>query len=861
MTIADLFELQAGRAPAATAVVFDGSQFSYGRLNSWADGLANELRSRGVGDGIPVVLCVRRSIEMLVGMLGILKAGGAYVPIEPDIPPQRLGYLVSDSKADVILTTKELAGEANFGPAASILPIHSAEKYNAYVAPSLRNARGTDPLTCILYTSGSTGKPKGVMLHNGSILNRIRWMWDAYPFGNDECCAWRTSIGFVDHIWEIFGPLLYGIPSVLFRKEDVIDVGSFIKMIQLHRITRLLLVPSLLKTMLGKISMDRMDLAHLKYWTCSGERLSADLTEEFCSLFPAPAHTLLNIYGSTEVTADATCQEVSPGVTSIGRPIDNVTIYIVEGSGGLCPMGECGEIYVGGACVAKGYWNNPGLTAERFIDDPFGGDGRVYRTGDLGRRLSDGTIEFVGRIDQQVKIRGFRVEPGEIEQVAAASGRVRECVVVAREIAGSSQLVGYAVARGPWDREGLQDYLRSRLPEHMLPARWVEIAALPLTPNGKVDRHALPEPRAADDDEHYVAPRTQHQQHLAGIWQALLGVERIGIHDNFFEHGGHSLLVSHVVSAIHKRLGVEVQPGDLFEYPTIAELATRTAPSAADFHEKEDCHLLHLNRRKDGIPLFVIPGSGGMSIAYKMIGNVLRDTCPVVGLDMVGTKKGELPLRSIPDIAAHNIQWIRQVQPEGPYRLMGHSFGGNVVYEMARQLERHKEELDFIAILDNQPEDLTGLPANLEKADFVLQLVKDYFENFNIPGPEYPREWEMELRARMSMMDMDEMVPFVTRYMTGKMPQKARAIEYFSRLIHVRMFNDSMSYVHSGRISCEILAFKAAARDYIQDETLTWASYSGKIQTFFVPGTHKDMVTGDNVIVLARHLKQRLRHY
>src|ERR1043165_148374 len=543
----DLFAEQAGRTPDAVAVVFEEQQLSYRELDRRSNQLAHHLRRLGVGPETIVGLCVERSIEMVVGLLGILKAGGAYLPLDPDYPSERLGYMVADAGVRLVVTA---------GAAASALPAGSGvvllrlDGDAAAIAGHARGplASGVTPqnLAYVIYTSGSTGKPKGVIgLHQG-MVNRIAAQDRIAAFEAGDVCCLKTSIGFVDAIFEALGPLSRGLRLVIANAAVGKDAAALASLMADAGVTRMVMVPSLASALVSAATA-RAQLSGLQACTLSGEALSEDLLRQLVDALPGCS--FVNLYGSSEVSADASCYLAAAwggGVIPIGRPISNMRLYVLDGDHRPVPIGVSGELYIGGVGLARGYLNRPELTAERFVPSPFGDGERLYRTGDLARYLADGNLEFLGRIDHQVKIRGYRIELGEIEAALCGHDAVAQAVVVAREDApGDKRLVAYVVGReGPAvDVGGLRARLKQLLPHYRVPSAFVLLDALPLTPNGKLGRRGLPAPEGgAVVRGEYVAPRTPVEEIIASAWSEVLKLERVGINDNFFELGGHSLL-------------------------------------------------------------------------------------------------------------------------------------------------------------------------------------------------------------------------------------------------------------------------------------------------------------------------------
>ncbi|WP_306423302.1 non-ribosomal peptide synthetase [Nostoc favosum] len=580
--IHELFESQVEKTPDAVAVVFENQQLSYRELNRRANQLAHYLQKLGVKPEVLVGICVERSLEMVIGLLAILKACGAYVPLDPGYPQERLAYVLENSQPGVLLTQQYLLEN---------IPNHQAQvicidsDWEKIATESTENPISNitfDNLAYVIYTSGSTGKPKGVLgLHKGAI-NRFQWMWQNYPFVEEEICCQKTSLNFVDSVWEIFGSLLQGITIVIVPDKVVKDPQHFVRSLAHSNVTRLVLVPSLLCILLNTYDVLELQLPKLKLWISSGEALSNDLLVQFRQ--GLPNSTLLNLYGSSEVSADVTCYSITPQTvlsasTLIGRPIANTQIYILDANKQPVPIGVIGEIYIGGEQLARGYLNRPQLSAEKFIPNPFSEElaARLYKTGDLARYLPNGNIEYIGRIDNQVKVRGFRIELGEIEALLSQHPGVREAVVAVQSSQIDSQrIVAYVVPtrkQAPTISE-LRGFLEAKLPNYMVPAAFVTLEALPLTPNGKVDRKALPAPKLTQVlSSNITPPSTPIENLLAGIWAEILGIDKIGIHNNFFELGGHSLIATRVISQIRQVFQTELPLRYLFEKPTIAGLA------------------------------------------------------------------------------------------------------------------------------------------------------------------------------------------------------------------------------------------------------------------------------------------------
>jgi amino acid adenylation domain-containing protein len=582
--IHNVFDAQCARTPDRVAVKEEGKQLSFRQLQESSNRLAHYIRKFGAGPGTRVALCVDRSCDMLVGLLGILKTGSAYVPLDSSYPADRIRFTLEDADPVVLLTQRKLLARFPTHRAATVMIDADWNKISRESGESPATAIQSGERLYVLYTSGSSGRPKGVEGTHGGALNRFEWMWGRYLFEAGEVCCQKTNLGFVDSVWEIFGPLLAGVPSVIVPQEALLDPEELIGYLARHGVTRMVLVPSLLRALLDHAPNLGERLPKLKLWSLSGEALPWELAGRFQKAFPQA--TLLNIYGSSEVAADVTWHEVTEraeektGTVPIGRPISNTQVYVLDRYRNPVPVGVRGEIYVGGAGLALGYWRQPELTAERFVENPIAPEksARLYKTGDLGRWQKNGEIEYLGRIDSEVKVRGMRIDLREIETVLAGQEGIEEAVVELKGEGGEeARLVAYLVGRanenGLNARE-LRKYLRTKLPEHMVPASYVLVEKMPLLPSGKVNRRALEETAGVGlSEQGLVKARTEVERKLAEIWMELLKTKEVGVDQNFFELGGHSLLVLQVMARIRRMFEVELAVRTMFEEPTIAGLA------------------------------------------------------------------------------------------------------------------------------------------------------------------------------------------------------------------------------------------------------------------------------------------------
>jgi amino acid adenylation domain-containing protein len=719
----ELFEEQAAHTPAAPALYAGGLALSFGSLNRRANQIAHYLQTLGAGKGTRVALCLERSFDQVAALLAVLKTGAAYVPLDPAYPPERLRFMLADSQAAVVVTWSQLLPVLGDDPTpARVLALDTeAEHLLAQSDADLGQRVPADAPAYLIYTSGSTGQPKGVVAPHRGAVNRCRWMWEAYPLATGEVACHKTSLSFVDSVAEIFVPLLQGVPLVLIPDEVVKDPPRLVEVLEEHPVTRLVLVPSLLRALLDAQHAGalRQRLPKLALWVVSGEALDPALVEAFQAAFPGA--TLLNLYGSSEVAGDVTCFDCrSPrpaGTVPIGRPIANTEIYVLDGHQQPVPLGVPGEIFVGGAGLPLGYHNRPELNAERFVPNPFRptSGARLFRTGDRGRYLADGNLLYLGRRDRQVKLRGVRIELDEIQAALGTHSAVAVCAVSLREretIAGPQpELVAYYVARpgaAPAVQE-LRRYLAERLPAAMLPADFIELPALPLLPNGKVDDTALPalSVERSGSAPALVLPRTLLESSLARLWAETLGQPAVGVTDNFFELGGHSLLAASMFERMRSTLGIDLPLTFLFQSPTIADLATAIMRGAQAPERLSS--LVPLKPSGNRPPFFCVhPLAGGVG-GYAALAHHMHANQPFYGLRAKGLDDEAKQALSLEALAADYVAEIRTLQPSGPYRLGGYSSGGLLAYEMSCQLTEAGEAVSLVALLDSYAPSALGL--------------------------------------------------------------------------------------------------------------------------------------------------------
>ncbi len=703
LLIHELFEAQVEADPGRCALVFRGRQLTYAELNARANKLAHFIRLNGAVQGSLVGVYMERSIEMVMTLLAILKAGCAYVPFDPELPASRLNMMLDDSHPACVITQPQLSGDLA-GHTGTMLVLDSAHAaIDQQPDSNPRIPLEPDDAIYAIYTSGSTGAPKAAINTHAGVANRILWMQDEYRLRPSDRILQKTPYSFDVSVWEFFWAITCGATLVIAEPGGHRDPAYIAGLIAEEGITTIHFVPSMLREFLEAGNLD--DCVSLKRVFASGEALPPDLRQKFYQRLGAlqiPVE-LHNLYGPTEAAVDVTywdCAAPTPGASvPIGRPIANVKMYILDARLEPVPIGVSGELYIGGIAVARGYLNRPELSAERFIPDPFDNQAgaRLYKTGDRARFLADGNIEYLGRNDNQVKLRGFRIELGEIESTILLHDRVRMAAVVLRSDHNrEGQLIGYVVPAAALEAQELKAFLKQRLPEYMVPARLVFLESLPLLTNGKLNRGALPELAEVENLEtrEFAGPRDAVEKQLVAIWEKLLNQRPIGIRDNFFDLGGHSLLLMRMIAQIQKQFSQKLQLATVFNAPTIEALA---AVLSARKTAAAVCRVIPI--KPEGTrPPFICLGAGPL---FLPLARLLGPEQPFYGLDLTALNEIMLPKPCrLEDLAVYVVEAILEFQPQGPYYLGGWCLFGLLAYEAAHRLTALGHEVQLLTLFD-----------------------------------------------------------------------------------------------------------------------------------------------------------------
>jgi amino acid adenylation domain-containing protein len=854
-----LIDAQIKRTPDATAVVFRGEQLTYRQLGDRADQLASYLQELGVGRNILVAICVERSLEMMVGLLGILRAGGAYLPLDPTFPPDRLAFMLKDAQPLVLLTQEKLRAllPSQKGHVVSLDAI-PAEPPRHPIKPS---GRRSSDLAYVLYTSGSTGTPKGVQIQHSALVNFLTSMQREPGITADDTLLAITTLSFDIAGLEFYLPLSVGARLVIASSEAVMDGRQLSALMKGCAATVMQATPVTWRMLLDSGWPGRPALKIL----CGGESWGTDLADE---LLPR-CQSLWNMYGPTETTIWSSVSRVEKGQpVLIGKPIANTEFYVLDSTCQPLPVGIPGELFIGGRGLASGYLGRPELTSERFVTNPYSPQvgARLYKTGDLVRRLPDGAIEFLRRADHQVKLRGFRIELGEIETSLQQHPGISQCVVTVRgDGLNGKILVAHIVAtdaRNVPTVEDLNGALKQRLPNYMIPATFSVIEKMPLTPNGKIDRKALSESTltTAVSEVPFEAPRDSIEVKLVQIWERLLEFRPIGVRANFFDVGGYSLLVVKLFAQIDKVFHCSLPIVSIFSSPTIEQLATLirgrslnsalNPPLPSGTSTNTNSSIVPIQPHGSEAPLFIVHGRLGNVLRFYQLAMLINANRPIYGIQAQSLLAGHPALLRLEDQAAYYVSEIRKVQPKGPYSLLGYSFGGTAAFEIAQQLHALGERVEMLGLLDAQQRESVVVA---ERNDSAHRLDRRIVHHVGNLGRLSLWKKAVYLREKLQLRILTRVYIMAANIGIRSVPSFMKNTFYISRAA-------AMNY-RARPWPGQVSLFRASVqRDPRLPRDLGWESVAeGGVEVYELPGDHNLIFQEPNVRVLAEQLRMRLQ--
>lgn len=882
LCVQELFEAQVEKSPRAPAVLFDQKQLTYQELNERANQLAHYLRSQGYGPEKVVGICLEGSLELPIAVLGVIKSGAAYLPLDPDYPENRLAFMIRDAGIDLIITQECILEKINYLGIRSLFTIDSNERQELLrTEPTENPSLLTSPRNAcyVIYTSGSTGQPKGVVIEHRGLVNLMSFLPQMLGLGPGRRVLQFASFSFDQSVEELFEALVSGAMLCLAKRDQMSPGYPLLTVLKDMHITDATLVPSVLA------HLPNAELPELQTLIAGGEALPANIVDRW-----AHGRRFFNAYGPTETTwgSSAGKCEVGGGRPNIGGPFPNVNYYVVDEALELNPIGEVGELLIGGAGVGRGYLERPDLTAARFIPDPFSGKegARLYRTGDLVKWLEDGKVDYVGRLDQQVKLRGFRIELGEIEAVLSEHPDIAASVVVLYgEQDAQKELVVYLVSRSEsLSAEDLQRFMAARLPDYMVPRLYVFLSKLPLSPSGKVNPKALPSPEIARRRKEYVAPRNPLEETITGLFIKVLQIDRVGVQDNLFELGASSLQATMVSTFIQDTFNIRIPLAVVFDHPTVEELAVVVEATLSDQTADVDATISAERQNGDGTGLansarvvslrkggagvghlYFIHDFSGQSTPMVQISKLLTADVNVWGIEEKPYGNDEIVRHSITEMAADYIKKIRATNTVGVRYVGGWSFGGAVAYEIARQLAADGEPVAFIAAIDA---DSLG---NLKWHDLIVQLLNNLRNEFpqasSAVPPDENRSAECQSllnhisRYRNPLEDLKRATPeYMKQIITGwdEIDQE-RLIKTVKKIISYA--EALVSYVPGERIDVAVEDFRATIGDTSMAANQWESLVSGPVRLHPLDSDHYSILSTSVAATIAARLSEALEQH
>ncbi|EGK09175.1 non-ribosomal peptide synthetase [Desmospora sp. 8437] len=851
-----LIQEQAERIPDVVAVVGEQGRLTYGELNRRANRLAHYLRKKGVGPGVLVGVHLERSWELMISLLAIWKAGGVYLPLDPFYPKERIAMIVKDAKASLLLTSRKLSESLSSGIKVPLLLMD--EEWKAIEEESSANgtlagAWSPDHLAYVIFTSGSTGRPKGVSVTHRALMHQMEWTRRKYPLEMEDAVLFKTSICFDPSLMEMCNPLLCGARVVLGPPGTEMRPEKQVEIIQNEGVTRLLLVPSILERLLDLPSFS--ECTSLKEVWTGGEILTPDLERRFFSKMKA---NLVNMYGPTECCIGVTAWDCTPEKTEGRIPIGSgapfAQLYVLDHHMQPVPAGVVGELYLGGPMLAEGYINRPDLTEEVFISHPFSGEpgARLYKTGDRVRYREDGTLECLGRVDHQVKVRGVRIELQEIEALLRKHQGVKKAAVLAREDeSGETGLVAYLIPEEePVATAKLRLYLQDFLPAYMIPTHFIFMDAFPVHENnGKLDYKAFPSPIPSRDKEVYLAARDRMELEMVKLWEKVLHINDIGLTDNFFDIGGHSLKAVELLDAIHETFDVELPLTTLFQKSTVMELCDHIRDEVPIWGE-----ILVCMQKGDGseAPFVMIHPGGGGVLCYYHLTKALGAHQTVYGIQAVGYESGESPLTDIHEMADLYVERLCAQLPRGPYRFLGWSFGATLAYEMTRRMEKRGKKVEFLGLLDAHPfdcRDESSLTISRNSDSLVAWAERMGMDKKELEG----LDREQQLLRILRLGQERQILPVSADVSTVK------------KYLEIMMANRSAarSYTVTKPIQTDLHLFQVQELSPLDPVSLVdpsrwYRRTAGHVREYSIKGHHHNLIDPPHVEFLAKQIRRAL---
>lgn len=845
-----IFEKKVVENPSKIAIEFDGHTITYQDLNHRANQLGCLLQQSGASAGSIVGLCLDRSIDMVAAMLAVQKIGAAYVPMDPFYPKSRISYVLADSEAKMLITQRSLD---------DILPKSLCEKI--YIDDPIQDFSeqtfhqgSSEDLAYIIYTSGSTGKPKGVEISNRALLNFLLSMQRKPGLCQEDVLLAVTTLSFDISGLEIFLPLITGATISLASRETAMNAESLIKKIEQSHVTFLQATPVTWRMLLASNWKGETKLKAL----IGGEAVPKDLVDKL----QGKCESIWNMYGPTETTIWSTTCKLEPDLEeiSIGEPIDNTQILIVDSNMNLQPVGTIGEILIGGDGLAKGYRNLPELTTEKFVIPEFDiAEGkRFYRTGDLGRWRSNGQLECLGRIDNQVKIRGFRIELGEIENVLSTLVGVRQVVVDAKDFGqDDKELVAYFLMHNEaaLDVNLARKTLQKHLPDYMFPKYFLEVESIPMTPNGKVDRTALMMPESSNTEPiyEYVAPSGNAEVTIAKMFEKILKIEAVGAYSDFFDLGGNSFSAVRLMTEIEKIFDIKLPLANLFMHSDVRGLASLVRKDSST-KNRWSC-LVALSHLGKADPIFLVHGAGGNLLIYRELVKNLAPQFPVFGFQSIGLDQKTEPLKTVTEMATYYVEELLNFRPSGPYNLGGYCMGGIVVLEMARQLKAQGKKVGLVALFDSYNFSVVEKSGKMGKSfSFILQKTKFHLSNMIRLKPKNMMPYFKE-KSRLLFEGSSDLLAKFKKALFVKNTDLQTNINIINELNHVAGWNH-IPRSYSG----DVVLYRPKNNYYLFGEkNMGWDDVIiGKIENIIVSDNPHSMLTEPDVSELGKSLKKRL---